>query len=460
MSGTITSLGLGSSIDLQGTLDSLRKLDEEVITEKENSVTELETKLNEFDVVQGKLLDMKGYALELSLESTYYSRSATVSDESVLTLLSPDGAASQDITVTVNSLASKSSWLSAGMADKGTVVYDAEAEETTSFVYQLGDTTVTFDVSSGTTLADLVDIINDDADNPGVTASIVNNGDADNPYQLVLQADETGEGNRITLFTQLSDLSLTEKNGANGESLNASFSIDGIDYQRQTNTVTDVIAGLRFTLQEPGSSTISVSNDVEKIKELISNLVSAYNDIITEVTANSSYDEEEEELGILCSTGFDDLPYSMQSLMNTFFNADESSTVNSIFDLGLSYESDGTLTLDEDLLDTMLAENFDSVATFFTGDEDNDIDGFAEKISDFLRNAATEDEGVWASETSLAQQRINRLEDQIERDTERLDKKYEILTKQFVELDTYLSEMESMSEYLTETFAAITGNSD
>ena len=42
----------------------------------------------------------------------------------------------------------------------------------------------------------------------------------------------------------------------------------------------------------------------------------------------------------------------------------------------------------------------------------------------------------------------------------RLDKKYEILTKQYVELDTYLSEMSSMSDYLTQTFAAITGSSD
>lgn len=61
---------------------------------------------------------------------------------------------------------------------------------------------------------------------------------------------------------------------------------------------------------------------------------------------------------------------------------------------------------------------------------------------------------------STRQQRIGGLEEQIEKDTERLDKKYEILTKQYVELDTYLSEMSSMSDYLTQTFAAITGSSD
>jgi flagellar hook-associated protein 2 len=460
MSGTITALGLGSGIDLQGTLDSLREADETVITEKETGKKEFETQLNEFTVLQEKLLDMKSYALELSLQSTFIARNATVSDESVLTLSATEGAMVQSTAITVEALAGKSSWISAGTADKETVIFEAGNEETTTFSYQVGDTMVNLDVAGGTTLAELADLINNSADNPGVTASLVDNGDSDNPYQLVLQADATGEKNRITILTQLAGLAMTEKEGADGASLNAQFSVGGIDYQRQGNTITDVIASVQFTLQGTGSSTISVSNDEEKITELITNLVSAYNEIITEITANTDYDTDTEELGILASTGFADLPYSMQTLMNTFADAGTDSTVTSIFDLGLSYESDGTITIDEEVLAEMTADHFDAVALFFNGDEDNDIEGLAEKMSDFLRNAATEDEGICASETSLAEQRIDSLEAQIERDTERLDKKYEILAKQYAALDTYLNEMENMSDYLTQTFASISGSSD
>ena len=460
MSGTITALGLGSGIDLQGTLDSLREIDETVITEKETKKSEFETQLNEFTVLQEKLLDMKSYALELSLQSTFIARNATVSDESVLTLSATEGATVQSTAITVEALAGKSSWISAGMADKETVVFEAGNEETTTFSYQVGDTMVNLDVAGGTTLTELADLINTSTDNPGVTASLVDNGDTDSPYQLVLQADETGEKNRITILTQLAGLTLTEKEGADGASLNAQFSVGGIDYQRQGNTISDVIASAQFTLQGTGSSTISVSNDEEKIKELITNLVSAYNEIITEITANTDYDTDTEELGILASTGFANLPYSMQTLMNTFANAGTDSSVTSIFDLGLSYESDGTITIDEEVLAEMTADHFDAVALFFNGDEDNDIEGLAEKMSDFLRNAATEDEGICASETSLAEQRIDSLEAQIERDTERLDKKYEILAKQYAALDTYLNEMENMSDYLTQTFASISGSSN
>jgi flagellar hook-associated protein 2 len=460
MSGTITALGLGSGIDLQGTLDSLREIDEAVITEKETRKSEYETQLNEFTVLQEKLLDMKSYALELSLQSTFIARNATVSDESVLTLSATEGATVQSTAIIVEALAGKSSWISAGAADKETVVFEAGNEETTTFSYQVGDIMVNLDVAAGTTLTELADLINNSPDNPGVTASLVDNGDSDNPYQLVLQADETGEKNRITILTQLAGLNLTEKGGADGASLNAQFSVGGIDYQRQSNTITDVIASVQFTLQGTGSSTISVSNDEEKIKELITNLVSAYNEIITEITANTDYDTDTEELGILSSTGFADLPYSMQTLMNTFANTGTDSPVTSIFDLGLSYESDGTITIDEEVLAEMTADHFDAVALFFNGDEDNDIEGLAEKMSDFLRNAATEDEGICASETSLAEQRIDSLEEQIERDTERLDKKYEILAKQYAALDTYLNEMENMSDYLTQYFSSISGSSD
>lgn len=459
MSGTISSLGIGTSIDLQGTLDQLRKVDEQVITEKENKVSGLETQLEEFTTVQSKLLDMKEYARSLSLESTFLDRQATSSSEGVLTLSSTDGAQIKSTVVTVESLASKSSWNSTGSTSKSSVVYNADSDQSTTFAYQIGDTTVTLEVAGGTTLSELVEQINDDANNPGVTASLINNGAPDNPYQLILQADETGEDNRISIVSQLADLTLTEKTGANDASLNAAFSVDGVDYQRQSNTVSDVISSVSFTLQSTGTSTITITNDTDSLKEMITNLVTAYNDAVSEIDANDNYDSDSEEFGSLANTGFSDLKYTMQNLMNSIVKVSADSSVTSLFDLGIEYNSDGTISLDTDTLTDVLENNYDAIKDFFVGNEDEETDGFAEKLNDFLRVATTEDAGVYASETSLAQQRIDDLEAQIEKQTERLDKKYEILTKQYNELDKYLSQMTEMSDYLTETFNSITGTS-
>ncbi len=568
MTAAITSLGVGSGIDLQGTLDGLREIDEEVISKKEEDITELEAQLEEFTVVQSKLLDLKGFSLDLSMEGSFIERSVNVSNEEVLSVSIADGASLQTSTVTVENLASQSSWVSTGTASEDASVYvptlqqtengttlaaadagfinengslsiifgSGESQQTINldvtsgmslddvvrtineddenggdgnpslyvtaevitedgenflsiqstaggsgeaerisvadtFVdinfqapekilsYQVGETTVSLSVAADTTFTELVVLINEDSENPGMTASVIDNGDEENPFQLILQADETGEENRITIVTGLDDLTLAEKQGVDGQSLNAQFTIDDIYYQRQSNVIDDVIPSVDFTLQGLGSSTISIANDTDNTQEMIVNLVNAYNDAITEIKDNSGYDFNEEEFGLLETSSFDDLPYGMQTLMNTIIAVDNESSVTSMFDLGIEYNSDGTITLDEEVLASMLAGNFDDVQDFFLGDPENEVEGFADKLNDYLRNVAMDESGIYATETAEAQRRIENMEDYIERETERLDKKYEILTRQFVELDTYMAQMTSLSDYLAQTFASISGDS-
>nr|NJM04321.1 hypothetical protein [Desulfobacula sp.] len=72
----------------------------------------------------------------------------------------------------------------------------------------------TISVPAETTLEGLAARINEDEDNPGVTASIINTGTGDNPYKLVLESDDTGEDSRIIIVSEPPDLALTEKNGS------------------------------------------------------------------------------------------------------------------------------------------------------------------------------------------------------------------------------------------------------
>ena len=52
------------------------------------------------------------------------------------------------------------------------------------------------------------------------------------------------------------------------------------------------------------------------------------------------------------------------------------------------------------------------------------------------------------SEKTAITAQIDRIEDQIISETERLDKRYETMTLQFVALDSYMRQMESMSGYI------------
>ncbi len=447
--GTISSLGVGSGLDLNSMLENLRVVDEQLVTRKKNEVTKLETQLNEFTVVNNKLLTMKSAALDLSLSSTFLTRTASSSSESVLTVTVADGVASQTTSLTVDRIATKSTWMTGGNASDSAVINPTE--ENVVIAYTMGGKDVTVTVPPGTTLAGLADLINEDTDNPGVTASIINDGSSTNPYKLVLKANTTGSESEIGIAAPWMDIA---QHGATGETLNAQVTIDGVSYQRQTNTISDVLSGITLTLKAAGASTVSVANNDAAVKKMVTDFVTAYNDAVQEVARNIRYDETTEDFGILARTTLRDLPYSLQNIMTSTVTADSKKLVSTMFDLGLEFNRDGTITLKTSVLDAAIAGAPESVSAFFLGDAEAGITGLADKVNDFLRGV-TSGTGQVAAEKTAAQARIRDLQLNIEAQTERLDRRYEMLTKQFVELDRYMSQMKSMGSYLTGQFDSL-----
>jgi len=451
MVGSISTLGIGSGMKLQDIIDQLREVDQAVIDRKKTEVTDLESQLEEFTTIKNKLLDMKSLALDLSLEGTYISRSVTSSNEDAISATVTDGATVQSMSVTVDRLAGKSTWEStSGMAAADSVVTAVEI----SIGYTMGSTAITLTIPAGTTLSGLVDLINDDPDNPGITASVIDKGSGATPFHLVLQADNTGESSRISA---LSGLVMTEMQGAVAGSLNSQMNVGGITYYRQNNTISDVLAGVTLNLKGIGTSTVAAAKNDDSLTEKIKGLVTAYNDVVSEIRSKSAYDEATEEFGILTGTTVPDLVFDLQTLMTTTINADPDGEVTSFFDLGMEFNRDGTITIDEDLLAQAITDNPEGVEAFFLGDEDQEIVGFADTINDRLRTL-TIGSGQLDAETTVVETRITDLESLIEKETERLDKKYELLTQQFIELDRYMKQMTTMSDYLTGQFAALSGN--
>jgi flagellar hook-associated protein 2 len=179
---TITSLGIGSGLDLNGLLDQLREAErgrlQPLVQQKEAQ----EAKLSAYGKLQGALSAFQSAADALNGSSLFASVSSNVTGSSVTSAASSDAVPGR-YDVTVNDLARSQSIATAGFAEGHTF-----AEGTLSI--ETGGGTFDIAVADGDTLATLRDSIND-AD-AGVTASIVNNGQ-DNPFRLVLTTDETGE---------------------------------------------------------------------------------------------------------------------------------------------------------------------------------------------------------------------------------------------------------------------------
>jgi flagellar hook-associated protein 2 len=433
---------------LQDILDQLRQVDEQPIKTKTTQVTELKGQLEEFTVVKNKLLTMKSHALDLTLNSSFLRRAVSNANADVLEATAIDGATVQSASVTVERLAAKSAFqLTNGVASQDTPLFATE----TTISYQLGDTEVTLAVAAGTTLTALAELINDDKENPGLTASVIDSGEAEKPYVLVLQANNMGENNRISHIT---GLVMTEVQGAAPGSLNSKITVDGISYQRQTNAITDVLAGVTLQLKGTGSASVSIAQDNTAVRGALTGLVDAYNDVVQEISTHVAYDEETQEAGVLAGTSIPNVVASLRELMSTVVKADAEGNITSMYNLGMVFNRDGTLSLDTKVLDAALADNIEGVQAFLGGDQDQKIEGFADLVNERFR-VLTSSAGLLETEKKTTQGRIDGLKLQIARDTERLDKKYESMAQQFVELDRYMNQLSSISSFLTSQFAGL-----
>ncbi|MFH2132053.1 MAG: flagellar filament capping protein FliD, partial [bacterium] len=293
-----------------------------------------------------------------------------------------------------------------------------------TFSYKLGTEGATIDVqvTSGITLSQLADLINSDTNNPGVTATVINTGSGSEPYRLVLMADESGEDHRITISSQLGTAPLTEANGAGGETLNAKLTVNGISYQRQSNTgITDIIQGVTLDLDGEGLSTIDITGNTDTIKTEIQGMVETFNDLVKEIKVNSAKDEETDEEGLLSSA------YSIKSISNEISRLfatiiPTGGSITSLMDLGIEIDlradvqedEEGNpvfngITIDEETLDQALSLNFDLLKNLFLGDSDADITGLGDIINEALRDM-TSDTGAVNSIKSSAEIKVENLQ--------------------------------------------------
>ncbi len=245
--------------------------------------------------------------------------------------------------------------------------------------FTIGGKTIT--ISSTDTLLDLRSKINNAG--AGVTASIVS-ADA-NTHYLVLTSTKTGTANALdfTAGGALTDqLGLTANSGADiknelVEASNAEISVDGITgIVRSSNEINDVIPGVTLSLlkAEPGTTiNLKVEPDLSSIKTVISDLVTAYNDIrayMKDQRTAADYNKDgtvgDNELGPMA---YDQILRDIVSQLGDMASATVDGAPDgyaSLSQIGIVMKSDYTLSIDETILDSKLLTNVDGIKDLFT----------------------------------------------------------------------------------------------
>ena len=484
---SVTSLGIGSGLDLNTLLDQLTTAESAPLTQLKNQQSSYQAQLSAYGTVQSVLSAFQSTANKLSSATTFQAVKASVSNTAVMNVAAGTNAVAGSYSVNVTSLAQSQSLVSAGVASQNTAVvtstlpatltfdfgtitgYDSTtgAYGTPGFTATAGSTkTVTID-STNNTLQGIRDAIN--KANIGVTASLVNDGSG-TPYHLALTSTNTGAANSMRISSGTAELqnligfdpatmnasTATTANGVRQtvRATDASLTVNGIAVTSASNTVKDAVQDVTMTLSQTGTTNLNVTRDTDSIKAAISAFVSGYNNLQATATQLTAFDPASKSGSVLTGdTVLRNIQTRLRGLMNT---PQSSGTYNMLSQVGVSFQKDGTLSVDDSKLTAALNSNPAAVAQLFGGD--GTTGGIGRQI-DTTITGFTQTNGSLKSAQDGVTQTLKDLSDQYNSMQSRINDTMANYRTQFTALDMLVSQMNQTSAYLTQQFSAMNGTS-
>jgi flagellar hook-associated protein 2 len=322
-----------------------------------------------------------------------------------------------------------------------------------------GSSTTTVEVSRKSPEG-VVEAINSKTEATGVEARLVNTGDPTNPVTIVLTG-ESGVANHFTV-SQPNGQAVTglEFSTEIKPASDATAIVDGISVQRPTNTIDDVIPGVKLELlgQSSSAGTVTISRDPAPVRQKIDTLVKAYNDLQDFLDTMADPKSEDEEYGgILANDSLVRYVRDQARSMMTATSSTPGTTVSAMRDIGITLDREGRLQVDAAKLDVALIGRFEDVAKAFTADTDNQtllgdaargLAGDALKRLDDLMGA----NGPIMARNNAANTQLDRAELDMTRLKEQMDAVYERYLDQFIVMDGLVSQMNSLRDSLKGQF--------
>jgi flagellar hook-associated protein 2 len=389
----LSSPGIGSGLDINGLITKLMDAEKAPITALDKKEADYQAKLTAYGTLKGAFASFQTAAKGLSSSSKFSTAKASVADATILAANASSIAKPGSYSIEVSKLAQSHKIASEPFDDPAsaigtgtlTIDFGTYTSVGNSFTVNADKTSksITID-STNNSLSGIRDAINEAG--MGVTASLLNDGDG---YRLVLSSDDTGEDNSLRVLisgdsagTDVDDLGLSQlaydptKTAGTGKNLaqkleaqNAELTIDGIAINKSTNSIGDAITGVTLNLlkkSEAGSpTTFTVSRDPANVKTAVEGFVKSYNDLAATMKELGGYDFKTQEGGLLLG---DTTLRSMQNQARAILTQKleyADGGVSSLSDIGVSFQRDGTLSINSSKLDSILADPTKNVAGLF-----------------------------------------------------------------------------------------------
>ncbi|GAA3539989.1 flagellar filament capping protein FliD [Zobellella aerophila] len=437
---SISSLGIGSGLDLNGLLDQLAAAERQKLTPLTKQKGSYQAKISAYGKLEGALSQFQAAVGKLNDAGLFQGVTSKVTGTGLAAAAGTEASVGS-YQIVVSKVAQAYSEATNGVADKTAEL----GAGTLTFTFGSGDPLSVDITQAGSSLEGIRNAIN--AKNAGVGASIVNDGSG-TPYRLVFSSTKTGTDAAIASvdFGTVGGLSLDAATQV--PAVNAELKVNGIDIVSQGNRVEGAIQGVTLDITEAGTSSLSVERDSEAIKEAVKGFVSAYNSLQDSMSGLSSFNAETGAAGLLLG---DSTLRSVQSRLRTALtDGVAEGQFKVLSDIGISLQLNGKLKLDESKLDTLLADNMSALSDFFAGDSEEA--GLAGQLNQTLDNIL-QDKGALDNATDGLKDSIKRVNLRYERVEQSIDATIARYRTQFAQMDTLISGMNSTSSYLAQQFS-------
>lgn len=446
---TITAAGVGSGLDVGSIITQLMKIEQQPLTALATKQSGIRSQISAYGQLSSALSTLKTAATALNTPSKVNVFKATFSDTTLATATATSSAAAGTYDIQVTNLAKAHTLSSSAYTDSNTVVGDGTLQITSGS----NSFSITVD-GTNHTLAGIRDAINASSSNTSVTASIVNDTSGS---RLVLAAKNTGAANAISVVATesgtagLAQLSytagaynLTQGNPAQ----NALLSVNGVSISSASNTVSSAITGVTFTLaKDSGSATLTVARDSAALTQVANDFASAYSKLASTVKSLTKFDTTSKTGSALTGDGTTSLIMNrIRSTLSTIPSSVSGATYQTLAEVGMSIQADGSMSVDTTKLQSAIDNNFTALQ--------NVLSAYGSSISSTVTDL-TDSDGAITSRVDSLNGRIRSLDSRkldIEARLTRIEASYR---RQFSALDALMGSMNTTSSFLTQQLAKL-----
>ena len=420
--------------DFQSIISRAVAISQLSITQLSNEASDISTKEQLATGIQTAVGDLATTLTNLNNLGTNQSLTGTSSNTSLVQVNNSSLASPASFTISnITSLASTASYSTTnGYADATSTAVSS----TGTMQLKINGAAVTPNIdltgSGKNNLNGLASAIN--ALNAGVTATVINTGTGATPYYLSISANTSGSNN-IQLFN--------DPNGTNTQvalsgsaGSNADFYLQGQHIISPTNTVTNAIPGMTFTIQGTTSAnqtvTLSAASDSTQLSNELQTFVSQYNNLQNLLNAQIG-----PKAGLLLGNSMiAGVQQALHGLMN--FRGGGSSGVQSLEDLGIQMaDNTGVMSFNANVFNALTPSQIQTAYSFLAsktgfGTLASTLTAYSDPVSGSIASAETQ----WQTATTNLNNQINTLVDRANQMQSTLDAKLQAADSLIVQMQT------------------------